>query len=155
MKPLVPISAGELIDKLSILDIKERKIRDELKLANVRRERLALQTVLKMQMADDLYDIRDQVNELYQQLTEVNDRLWVIEDEIRDHERRQSFAGRFVELARSVYIENDRRAMLKRQINELTGSELVEEKSYSDYRPREKVWQDVGDTEPVVERTER
>ncbi len=125
MTPVVPVSWGELIDKITILEIKAERIADPVKRANVARELEALSAV------------RDRgdpppaaLAPLVGALRAVNQALWTIEDDIRECEAKGEFGPRFVELARSVYRNNDRRAALKRQINALLGSELVEEKSY-------------------------
>lgn len=125
---LVPTSVGELLDKITILQIKSERISDEAKLENVRRELRALSATW-----ESLSLGSDTVTEVVAQLKGVNEKLWEIEDDIRDQERRRAFDERFVELARSVYYTNDERAALKRRLNELTGSTLVEEKSYQDY----------------------
>lgn len=128
MPILVPVSWGELLDKITILDIKGRRIEDAAKRANVLREREALDAVVAAAGPQP-----DGAAALIGQLTAVNEALWDIEDEIRDCERHKDFGPRFVELARSVYHSNDRRAALKRELNDLLGSELVEEKSYQPY----------------------
>ncbi len=125
----VPVSVGELIDKLTILAIKDARIGDDAKRANVRRELEALEVVA---VAAGLRQ-RPGLAELEEALRTVNGELWTIEDRIRDCERQADFGPGFVELARAVYVTNDRRAALKRQINALSGSELVEEKSYAAY----------------------
>ena len=125
MPLLVPISVGELFDKISILEIKAEAIGDPAKRANVLRELAALEAVRRR----DTPSIPP-LDALRGELKLVNRRLWEIEDALREHERDGRFDARFVELARGVYRENDRRAALKRRINELTGSEIVEEKSY-------------------------
>jgi hypothetical protein len=124
----VPISVGELVDKVTILEIKSEKIEDAGKRANIRRELDALAGVLKPLLAatPDLAPLKAE-------LRTINETLWRIEDDIRDCERRRDFGPAFVALARSVYQTNDRRAATKRKIDELTGSELVEEKSYAPY----------------------
>lgn len=122
----VPVSIGELVDKLTILEIKSERFSDPQKLANVRRDRAGLDAKLAPLLDPAL-------TELKHTLRTINETLWEIEDEIRDCERRKDFGARFVELARSVYRTNDRRAATKREIDELTGSELVEEKSYAAY----------------------
>ncbi len=124
----VPIAVGELIDKITILQIKQERIADPAKKRNVARELEALRTV-----RDAAIPTSAQLTQLTAQLRTVNEKLWEIEDAIRDCERAQEFAERFISLARSVYHTNDRRAALKRQINELLGSELIEEKSYQPY----------------------
>ncbi|WP_247879452.1 DUF6165 family protein, partial [Azospirillum sp. TSA6c] len=128
MPILAPVSWGELLDKITILDIKAERITDADKLANVRREREALIAVTAQ--ADTT---RSEVATLIDNLRAVNTTLWEVEDEIRDCERAKDFGPRFVELARQVYHTNDRRAALKRDLNRLLGSELVEEKSYQAY----------------------
>ncbi len=125
MPLLVPISVGELLDKISILEIKAEAISDPAKQANVVRELAALEAVRGREVA-----AIPELAPLYAELKSANRTLWQIEDEIRAHERGGQFDERFIELARNVYRTNDRRAVLKRRINELTGSEIVEEKSY-------------------------
>lgn len=128
-KPIpVPISPGELLDKISILEIKSERIDDPLKRANVERE-LDLLTGLWHSEAAETSEITAQRGEL----KTLNEKLWGIEDEIRDCEREADFGSRFVELARSVYKTNDQRAALKRRINEALGSTILEEKSYKEY----------------------
>jgi hypothetical protein len=124
----VPVSYGELIDKITILEIKAARISDAGKLANVRRE---LDLLMDLWRADP--QSRVDIADLWAQLRAVNERLWVIEDDIRVQEKQQRFDAEFIRLARSVYFENDDRARFKRQINERLGSTLVEEKSYQDY----------------------
>lgn len=123
----VEISNGELLDKLSILKIKEQHIQDSRKLQNVRNE----STILE-QLSEELLS-NSSVLEQYRLLTDVNMKLWDIEDRIRLKETTKSFDDEFIELARSVYVTNDLRASIKRTINTLTGSYLVEEKSYTEY----------------------
>lgn len=125
---LVPISPGELLDKITILRIKAARIGAPDKLANVRLELDLLQKTWQASCggADVGADERA--------LQAVNERLWDIEDRIREKEARKAFDAQFIELARSVYIENDQRAALKKRINLALGSRLVEEKSYQDYR---------------------
>lgn len=125
----VPISPGELLDKITILRIKSKRMSDPAKLANVRAELAALeQTWGRSRYA--AIDVAGDVDALL----EVNERLWSIEDDIRDKERAQAFDAEFVRLARSVYLENDERAAIKRRLNLKLGSTLIEEKSYADYR---------------------
>ncbi|MBS0457953.1 MAG: hypothetical protein JSS44_11555 [Proteobacteria bacterium] len=124
-----PVSYGELLDKIAILQIKSERIHDQAKLANVWRERDALEAAWGSHPAS-----HRNIAGLRERLKAVNERLWVIEDEIRVCERHQDFGANFVRLARSVYIENDERARIKRDINLALGSQLVEEKSYQDYR---------------------
>jgi len=125
MPLLVPISVGELLDKISILEIKAAAIDDPAKRANGQRELTALDAVRRREVT-----AVPELEMLLSQLQAVNRLLWEVEDSIREHEHTKQFDERFIELARSVYRENDRRAALKWRINELTGSELIEEKSY-------------------------
>ncbi|MBO0749798.1 MAG: hypothetical protein J2O44_05140 [Porphyrobacter sp.] len=122
--PQVPVSWGELLDKISILRIKQQRIADPAALGNVGRELMALEDFAASALADN------GVRRLFDALTAVNEALWDIEDAIRREEARSRFGPEFVRLARSVYRQNDRRAELKRSLNRLLGSELVEEKSY-------------------------
>ncbi len=128
MAVLVPVSWGELIDKVTILQIKAEKISDADKLANVNRELAELNAVI-----DSHGPLPDTVRVIMDELREANTALWDIEDNIRACEREKRFDDEFIRLARSVYFSNDRRAALKRKVNELLGSSLVEEKSYEDY----------------------
>jgi hypothetical protein len=127
----VPVSFGELLDKVAILQIKSERMSDAAKLVNVRRELDALNDTWS-KSAESRIDIAD----LLAALKAVNERLWVIEDDIRIKESKQEFDAEFIALARSVYFENDERARLKRDINVKLGSALVEEKSYQDYRAK-------------------
>lgn len=122
---LVPISPGELIDKLTILRIKTEQISDAPKLRNVRHELAELTKV-----ADASIPPNDEIRRLWAALYDINSQLWVIEDDIRTCEARSEFGEEFVRLARAVYRTNDQRADLKKQINLALGSALVEEKSY-------------------------
>jgi hypothetical protein len=123
-----PVSFGELIDKITILEIKSEQIRDTAKLANVRAE-LDLLNATWVQHPASRTDILAERAELKR----INQSLWDIEDEIRLKEKAQDFDARFVELARAVYFTNDKRAAVKREINLKLGSQLVEEKSYQVY----------------------
>ena len=125
---LVPISPGELLDKITILRIKTARILDPAKLANVRLE-LGL---LEKAWRDSDFAAADVARD-ERALQEVNERLWDIEDRIREEEARQTFDRDFIELARAVYHSNDERAEIKRRINTALGSRLVEEKSYQGY----------------------
>jgi hypothetical protein len=122
---LAPVSAGELIDKITILEIKTARITDSGKLANVQRE-LSLLTKVRNESLPET----DELAHATAELKSVNEQLWMIEDEIRLCERQQDFGPRFIELARAVYKTNDRRAAIKHRINEQSGSALSEEKSY-------------------------
>jgi hypothetical protein len=125
---MTEIGAGELIDKITILEIKSERIADPDKLKNVRHE-LA---VLSATRDANLLDI-DGLAELSLQLKTINEALWEIEDDIRACEAQKDFGARFIELARSVYITNDKRAAVKKQINLLTGAQIIEEKSYTEF----------------------
>ncbi len=129
MKDIVtPISPGELLDKITILHIKSKNIQDPEKLENVQIERAALQRVIDAHIPDNM-----EITTLVTKLQMVNKELWDIEDAIRDCERANSFEAEFIGLARAVYITNDKRAALKKQINIALGSKFVEEKSYAEY----------------------
>lgn len=119
----IPVSTGELIDKITILEIKIEKIKDEDKLDNIKREFNYLNQVINL----------SNIKSLYNELKEINLKLWNVEDNIRIKEKNKDFDREFIELARSVYTFNDRRSDIKKQINILTSSELVEEKSYEEY----------------------
>ena len=123
-----PVSYGELIDKITILEIKAAQIRDSAKLANVRTELQALNRTWSSHAAS-----RTDISDARARLKKVNEELWDIEDRIRLKEKAQAFDAEFIELARSVYFRNDERAAVKREINQALGSRLVEEKSYQDY----------------------
>jgi hypothetical protein len=125
----VPLSPGEVLDKITILRIKSARMSDPKKLANVRLELDALEATWKSSAYADI-DVAGDV----QALLAVNERLWTIEDDIRDKERAKEFDAEFIRLARAVYIENDERAAIKRRLNLKLGSSLVEEKSYADYK---------------------
>ena len=128
MAIMVPVSWGELLDKITILEIKSERLADAAKLANVRAELAALRAV-----RDGAAPLPDAAQPLIAELSAVNAQLWDIEDAIRVCEAGGDFGDRFVALARSVYFTNDRRAALKRALNSLLDSALVEEKSYEDY----------------------
>ena len=125
----VPVSFGELLDKIAILEIKSERMRDAAKLINVRRELDALNATWSAHPA-----ARQDIAALRAALKAVNERLWVIEDDIRLKEKAQAFDQGFIDLARAVYFENDERAKIKKDINLALGSAYVEEKSYEDYR---------------------
>lgn len=126
---LVPISPGELLDKITILRIKSERMRDAGKLANVRHELRLLEQTWSAAVPASANVGADE-----QALTAVNTRLWDIEDQIRVLERKQQFDAAFIALARSVYLENDERAAIKKRVNLALGSALIEEKSYQPYR---------------------
>ena len=125
---LAPVSYGELLDKIAILQIKSERMSDPAKLANVRNELSALERIWMAHPAA----VKD-IAELRARLKAVNERLWVIEDDIRIKEKAQAFDDEFIRLARSVYVQNDERARIKKDINLALGSAYVEEKSYQDY----------------------
>jgi hypothetical protein len=125
---LVPISPGELLDKITILRIKAQRMTDPLKVANVKHELELLERTWKDCGAAAVDLGHEEAN-----LTTVNGKLWDIEDEIREEERAKRFGEKFIELARAVYFTNDDRAAIKKRINILLGSTLVEEKSYKSY----------------------
>ena len=124
----VPISPGELVDKITILEIKKEFIKNDNKLKNINHEYDLLMQIYTKQISET-----DGISELKSKLKEINLELWKIEDDIRDCEREKSFSETFIELARSVYFTNDRRSKVKLEINLLLNSNLVEEKSYKDY----------------------
>lgn len=126
-----PISLGELIDKITILEIKAVHISDESKLKNVTHELNILNDKV-----NNLLDAAGQtkLEPLKKSLKDINQELWVIEDDIRDCERDKDFSDKFIQLARAVYFTNDKRAAVKKDINLAFGSELVEEKSYKNYQ---------------------
>lgn len=126
---LVPTAPGELVDKLTILRLKAEMIADPAKLVNVRHEQAALQAT-----ADTALPSSPRLAALWEDLYQINARLWVIEDDIRDCERAGDFGPAFIALARAVYVTNDDRAAVKKAINLHLGSAIVEEKSYADYR---------------------
>ncbi len=126
---LVPVSIGEMLDKITILRIKSARITEPAKLQNIQAELHALNAVWR-----GIDPERAEVNAAIEQLKAINEALWVIEDDIRDKERAGEFDARFTELARAVYVTNDERARVKRVLNTLLGSAYVEEKSYADYR---------------------
>ncbi len=125
----IPVSAGELLDKLSILLIKKERITSAEKLVNIEREFAVLDAVQKEKIPTSA-----ELDVLCAELKEINETLWDIEDAIRRCEQEKNFGSRFIELARSVYITNDRRSRVKYRINTLLGSELIEEKSYEEYQ---------------------
>ena len=125
----VPISPGELIDKITILQIKSERMSDAAKVANVRTELQLLEATWRAS-EHGKHDISAE----WKALKTINEKLWVIEDDIRDKERDKAFDREFIELARAVYVTNDERAAVKRQINTKLGSRIQEEKSYRDYK---------------------
>ena len=126
---LIPISPGELLDKITILQIKSERISDAIKVANVRTELAMLEQVWSDTVEDD-----EQIRALSSELKSINEALWEIEDDVRDEERNKRFGDRFIELARAVYVTNDERANAKKKVNLHLNSSIVEEKSYQDYK---------------------
>ena len=124
----VPVSPGEVLDKITILEIKSERINDPGKVANVQRELELLLNTWRQSVDQD-----ETVSRIHAELKTINEALWEIEDDIRDKERAREFDQRFIELARSVYVTNDQRANAKKELNLYLGSEIVEEKSYQDY----------------------
>jgi len=127
--PLTPISWGELIDKVTILEIKQINIKSLTALANINKELGYLYEIIKGSTG-----VTELIKEVKQELFNLNKLLWQVEDDIRDKEFKKEFDSTFIELARRVYKLNDERAKLKKSINEILNSELVEEKSYKDFQ---------------------
>ena len=124
----VPVSPGEVLDKITILEIKSERMDDPEKIANVRRELELLRASWREHVDDD-----ETVTHIHAKLKAINEELWEIEDDIRDKERAREFDEVFISLARAVYVTNDKRANAKKELNLYLGSEIVEEKSYKDY----------------------
>ena len=122
----IPVSVGELVDKITILKIKRYQIRDTSKLVNIHKEHDALTSL------DEYVTIQKTVLEHQQELMEVNLRLWFLEEDIRHYEKIQQFTGDFIEVARKIYKTNDERSRIKKEINILCNSELIEEKSHEE-----------------------
>ena len=123
------VSPGEVLDKITILEIKSERISDAGKLVNVKRELELLQASWQESVDED-----EEVQRIHSKLKTINEALWEIEDDIRDKERAREFDQKFIDLARSVYVTNDQRADAKKELNLYLGSEMVEEKSYQDYK---------------------
>ena len=124
----VPLSVGEVLDKITILEIKSERISDAAKLENIRNELSELRPLVEGEPFST-----EEITTLFAELKAINEELWVIEDDIREQERDRNFGDVFIALARAVYVTNDQRADVKKRINLATGSALVEEKSYEDY----------------------
>lgn len=135
----IPISVGELLDKITILSIKQRKIKSPESLRNINNELTLLKEVYAFAGLGQFHDV---IDPLIKSLEVVNNQLWEVEDDLRILESEQNFNHSFIKLARSVYRLNDQRAVLKRQINEACGSSLLEEKSYGEQKPP--ITKDVG-----------
>ncbi len=127
-KILVEVSVGELLDKISILEIKKEKIKDNSKLKFIDDEYNVLKEQLKNNVKND-----EKLNKLFLSLKEINSKLWVIEDDKRMCEKNSDFSEKFVELSRNIHFLNDKRAKIKLEINQLTGSKIREVKEYTDY----------------------
>ena len=125
----IEVSNGEILDKITILVIKSKKITDPIKLKNINNELDELQLFLDVVG----YESNSTVNSLVKELESVNEKLWDVEDKLRDKERSKQFDDEFIKLARDVYFTNDERAKIKKNLNEVTNSKLVEEKSYQKY----------------------
>ena len=125
----IEVSNGEILDKITILVIKSKKITDPIKLKNINNELDELQPFLDVVG----YESNSTVNSLVKELESVNEKLWDVEDKLRDKERSKQFDDEFIKLARDVYFTNDERARIKKNLNEVTNSKLVEEKSYQKY----------------------
>ncbi len=125
---LVSVSPSELLDKMTILEIKSERIDDSKKVVNVRHELELLSKIWSNSVKED-----KAIANLRQQLKTINEKLWEIEDDIRNEERQNRFGKRFIELARAIYVTNDKRAQIKKDVNLYLDSEIVEEKSYKDY----------------------
>ena len=128
MEVNIPVSLGELLDKISILEIKNKKILDNTKLVNIKKELSGLRQVLESSNIN-----LSEINDLYEELYNINLTLWDIEDSIRILEKNESFDKEFIDFARKVYITNDKRFEVKNKINKTFNSKYVEEKSYEDY----------------------
>jgi len=124
----VPVSPGEVLDKITILEIKSERMDDAEKVANVKRELELLRASWLEHVDED-----DTVHRIHADLKAINEELWEIEDDIRDKEKAREFDEIFIKLARAVYVTNDKRANAKKELNVYLGSEIVEEKSYQDY----------------------
>ena len=125
----IPVSVGELVDKITILEIKNKKIKDKYKLANVKYELKLLNSfVSKNKLNTKL------IKDLKANLHSINSKLWIVEDKLRDHEHKNKFNKNFIVLARKVYFLNDKRSVIKKDINVSVGSMIIEQKSYKDYK---------------------
>ena len=127
-KIIVEVSVGELLDKISILEIKKEKIKDPEKLKFISNEHSILKDQLKKNVKSD-----DKLNKLFQNLKEINAKLWVIEDDKRDCEKKKDFGDKFIKLSRDVHFLNDDRAKIKLEMNNHTGSTIKEIKEYTSY----------------------
>lgn len=126
----IEVSNGEILDKYSILEIKKSKIKDKNKLHNINKEIKLIYPVVKKILSSDN---QEKLKELYSSLLKINYELWIIEDKCRELEAKKDFGEEFISTARSVYITNDKRSLIKKNINILSGSLIVEEKGYNEY----------------------
>ena len=129
----IPVAVGEVADKITILELKLRFIKDKEKTNNIKKELMLLKEIFDKCVESHNNSTQNRIRALQYNLSEINQQIWKIEDAIRFEEKKESFDVNFVQLARSIYRNNDRRAKLKRQINLLTNSEIIEEKSYEEY----------------------
>ena len=129
----IPVSFGELVDKVTILELKLQYIKESSKISNIKRELLLLNESCHTYCQQHSTSIKHQIYPVRCNLTEINKQIWTIEDDIRKKEKLKEFDEKFIQLARSIYINNDKRAKLKRQLNEIVNSEVQEEKSYEKY----------------------
>ena len=129
----IPVSFGELIDKITILELKLQYIKESSKISNIKRELSLLNESCHTYCQQHSTSIKHQIYPVRCNLTEINRQIWAIEDDIRKKEKLKEFDEKFIQLARSIYINNDKRAQLKRQLNKIVKSEVQEEKSYEKY----------------------
>ena len=128
-KILSEISPGELLDKISILEIKLEKVKDQNSQEKIKKEYKILKEIQNSSI-----ELTDKIKDLFQSVKNINVKLWNIEDKLRIHEKNKDFSGNFIELARGVYFNNDKRAKIKSEINEILGSNIREVKQYVDYK---------------------
>ena len=129
----IPVAVGEVADKITILELKLRFIKDKEKTNNIKKELMLLKEIFDKCVESHNNSTQNRIRALQYNLSEINQQIWKIEDAIRFQEKNEKFDVNFIQLARSIYRNNDRRAKLKRQINLLTNSEIIEEKSYEEY----------------------
>ena len=129
----IPVAVGEVADKITILELKLRFIKDKEKTNNIKKELMLLKEIYDKCVESHNNSTQNRIRALQYNLSEINQQIWKIEDAIRFQEKNEKFDVNFIQLARSIYRNNDRRAKLKRQINLLTNSEIIEEKSYEEY----------------------
>ena len=129
----IPVAVGEVADKITILELNLRFIKDKEKTNNIKKELTLLKEIYDKCVESHNNSTQNRIRALQYNLSEINQQIWKIEDAIRFQEKNEKFDVNFIQLARSIYRNNDRRAKLKRQINLLTNSEIIEEKSYEEY----------------------